>query len=714
MDEDVFCLGCMNEIVNLSTCPHCGWVTGTAPESALHLSPGSILQSKYLIGRVLGQGGFGITYLAWDLNLNLKLAVKEYLPQELAYRTGDHSEVNIYKRSLTDNFNYGLENFLEEARTLARFNEHPNIVSVKDFFKANGKAYLVMNHIEGVTLKGFLESREEPLSFEQAINIFMPVLEALKEVHAAGILHRDISPDNMLIDARGQIVLIDFGAARKAIGEKSRSMSVIMKAGYSPEEQYRSKGILGPWTDIYAVAASLYMTISGLVPPDSLDRLSEDDLKTPSSLGARIESHQEKALLKALSLYSSDRYQRIEDFQAALMTPIIVEGSETCEQGGQGPSGSSIAEAGSNNRERYRSTITDVPVDKSLEKDSLNKKSPYPLIAIAVFIIFVVAFGMILVFRDNSGEESAIVSTELIDSEIVSSEYIEPNPDEIPAIRGNSIGNIVNVGIAAQDGNLIFYRNTEEGGVIYRGEFNEDKDILISGDDAWNINAAKGWVYYSNRAENWNVYKVRYDGSDRTRLNDDDSGNLQLVGEWLYYRNDDDKGSIYRMRNDGSERTRLNREESFYINVTDEWIYYQNRHEDGHIYKRHISSGESVKINNDNSWYINVVGDRIYYSNADQGWNIYSVRLDGTDRIRLNNDDSGDLNVAGEWIYYRNDSDGSKLYKIRLDGRERSQLNQDQTYFASVFDEWIFYQNRSDNKRIYKIRLDGSDRQPVY
>jgi len=139
-----------------------------------------------------------------------------------------------------------------------------------------------MNYIEGVALKEYLESRQEPLPFEQALNIFMPVLDALKEVHTAGKLHRDISPDNLLIDAKGRVVLIDFGAARQVMGEKSRSMSVIIKAGYSPEEQYRSQGELGSWTDIYAVAATFYLSIIGLLPPESLDRLVDDTIVFPS------------------------------------------------------------------------------------------------------------------------------------------------------------------------------------------------------------------------------------------------------------------------------------------------------------------------------------------------------------------------------------------------------------------------------------------------
>lgn len=320
MEEHNRCYGCMEEKTSGLKCPNCGWIEGSDQESPLYLLPGTVLHDKYLIGNALGHGGFGITYLAWDLNLNLKLAIKEYLPQELAYRTGGQIEVSIYKKTLADYFNYGLEKFLEEARTLARFNEHPSIVSVRDFFKANGTAYLVMSYIEGITLKEYLANRNKPLSFKEASDILMPVLDALREVHSATILHRDISPDNLLLDARGRVVMIDFGAARQAIGEKGHSMSVIMKAGYSPEEQYRSKGEQGPWTDIYAVAATFYHSITGTMPPDSLDRLVDDTLIPPSHLGVEIEPNQEQVLLKALEVMGKDRFQTVKEFQEALMS----------------------------------------------------------------------------------------------------------------------------------------------------------------------------------------------------------------------------------------------------------------------------------------------------------------------------------------------------------------------------------------------------------
>jgi len=320
MNLEQLCMGCLEEKGTATRCPRCGFVEGSGPDSPHHIPPRTMLLNKFLIGKVLGQGGFGITYLAWDLNLDLKLAIKEFFPQGLVARVPGTSNVDTYMGELKNQYEFGLERFFNEAKTLARFSEHPNVVTVRDFFKANGTAYMVMNYVEGANLQTYLASKERNrISFSQALAIFLPVLDALKEVHATGILHRDISPDNLLITTRGQAILTDFGSARQAFSEKSKSMSVIMKAGYSPEEQYRSKGMQGPWTDIYAVAATFYRTISGQLPPESLDRLADDTLIPPRQLGVAINEEQERVLLKALAIRHKERYRTVKEFQQALM-----------------------------------------------------------------------------------------------------------------------------------------------------------------------------------------------------------------------------------------------------------------------------------------------------------------------------------------------------------------------------------------------------------
>ncbi|HWP97499.1 MAG TPA: protein kinase [Syntrophomonadaceae bacterium] len=318
MEINHLCLGCMSDKGENAICPYCGWVEGSDPESGQHLPVGTVLQKKYLLGRVLGQGGFGITYLAWDLDLNIKLAIKEYLPRDFATRTLGETQVSIYPGDATTYFAEGREKFLEEARTLARFDDHPNIVSVRDFFRENQTAYFVMTYIEGMTLKEYLKQQGNSLDFSTSLAIMMPVMDALKEVHSIGILHRDISPDNIFLTDKGVVKLLDFGAARQALGEHSKSLSVILKPGYAPEEQYRSKGNQGPWTDIYAVGATFYRLITGQVPPEALDRMAGEEIVPPSRTGKEIPADSEAALMKALAVQSGQRFQNMNEFQQAL------------------------------------------------------------------------------------------------------------------------------------------------------------------------------------------------------------------------------------------------------------------------------------------------------------------------------------------------------------------------------------------------------------
>lgn len=316
---DSLCMGCMEEKGDLDQCPACGFAEAEVQESSNHLQPRTILQDKYIIGRALGQGGFAITYLAWDINLGIKLAIKEYFPLDLVYRVPGNNLVVAHSKAQDKIFAHDMDKFLQEARVLARFMDHPNIVSVTDFFQANRTAYLVMHYIEGATLRHHITRAGEKIPFTVALEIMMPVMDALRVIHEAGLLHRDISPENIFINNSGRVVLIDFGAVRRSAGGEGDSISVVMKPGYTPEEQYRSKGLQGPATDIYAVAATIYRATTGQMPPNALDRLEDDTLIPPSQLGVQIHQAQEEALLKALSVHAPQRFQTVTEFQRALI-----------------------------------------------------------------------------------------------------------------------------------------------------------------------------------------------------------------------------------------------------------------------------------------------------------------------------------------------------------------------------------------------------------
>jgi len=253
------------------------------------------------------------------MNLGIKLAIKEYFPLDLVYRIPGNNLVIAHSKGQDAIFVHDMDKFLSEARTLARFMDHPSIVSVTDFFQANRTAYLVMHYIEGITMRQHLTQSGERLPFETTMKIMLPVMDALQVVHEAGMLHRDVSPENIIISHTGRILLIDFGAARRSAGGRDDSISVIMKPGYTPEEQYRSRGVQGPWTDVYAVAATIYRSLTGELPPNSLDRLEHDTLVPPSDLRVKIVPAFEASLLKGLAVSGKARYQSMSEFRSDLL-----------------------------------------------------------------------------------------------------------------------------------------------------------------------------------------------------------------------------------------------------------------------------------------------------------------------------------------------------------------------------------------------------------
>ena len=273
-----------------------------------------------MLGAALGQGGFGITYIAYDNTLLSRAAIKEYYPGDIAQRIPGSANVAPYSRAEND-YEHGKERFIEESITLARFSDFPGIVSVKDCFEDNNTAYMVMQYLDGIDLKEYLKRKSGKLSPEEAVSILTPVMDALREIHRAGVIHRDISPDNIFITTGGQVKLIDFGSARQALGG-NRSMSIQLKPGYAPEEQYRTHGEQGPWTDVYALAATLYRMVTGSVPPEAMERMASDTLEIPDDLPESMRA----ALEKGLAIRADDRYDTIDKFFNALSAkPYAIE-----------------------------------------------------------------------------------------------------------------------------------------------------------------------------------------------------------------------------------------------------------------------------------------------------------------------------------------------------------------------------------------------------
>ncbi|MCP4353237.1 MAG: protein kinase [Desulfobacterales bacterium] len=321
-------MNCMEPIENETTCEHCGY--NEEEEYTIQLKPGTILADQYIVGTVLGHGGFGITYIGFDKNLHRKIAIKEYYPTAFAYRKETESTVNHLKGDNEEFFYHGLKLFINEARNLARFNHNINIVNINYYFEDKNTAYMVMDLLEGGDLSNHISKRGGKLSVEESLHIIFPILDALKELHSNKLYHLDISPQNILFNPNDIPILIDFGAAKQVIGEQSRSMDVIIKPGYSPMEQYTSSGKLGPWADIYACGATLYKMITGKTPPPAPDRLYKDDLIQLSDIKSlNIPSGLNDAVLHALAVRHEDRFQNIQEFTDALAKGIKTSRYET-------------------------------------------------------------------------------------------------------------------------------------------------------------------------------------------------------------------------------------------------------------------------------------------------------------------------------------------------------------------------------------------------
>ena len=306
------------------TCPYCGFdLEENAKKYPVALQAGTVLNDRYIIGRVLGQGGFGITYLALDTQLNAKVAIKEFMPGEIATRVGG-TTVSVLAENRSEEFTYGAERFQEEARTLAKFIGNPNIAGVSSYFDENDTSYFVMDYIEGISFKTYIANHGGKISVEETLNIMIPVLRALTAVHAEGFIHRDVTPDNIYITKDGIVKLLDFGSARYSIGDKSKSLDVILKVGYAPKEQYIRRSRQGPFTDVYSCAACFYAAITGFLPPESLERLDHDELVPISQCGIEIPEYLDKAILKGLAVQPEDRFQSAEEFLNAIGSRQVV------------------------------------------------------------------------------------------------------------------------------------------------------------------------------------------------------------------------------------------------------------------------------------------------------------------------------------------------------------------------------------------------------
>lgn len=307
------CPNCFSPRGGITTCSRCGHPDDThRPVTALPV--GTLLDSRYLTGKVLGRpGGFGITYLSLHAELGSLWAVKEYFPFEYASRNTDQLTVVPVTHESSSAYSEGLEKFVDEARHLAELQHIDYVVKVANYFRENGTAYIVMEYREGESLQDYLKRNNGLLPESEVTTIGIRLLEGLRAVHEHGILHRDIKPSNVYLTAPTIPMLLDFGAARIAVGRVTKSLSAVCSPGYTPFEQYQSKGKQGTWSDIYSIGATLYHCVTGSPPPSAPERMAEERLRRPRDIRAEISPALDAALMSALALSPEQRLQNANE-----------------------------------------------------------------------------------------------------------------------------------------------------------------------------------------------------------------------------------------------------------------------------------------------------------------------------------------------------------------------------------------------------------------
>jgi len=318
-------------------CVHCGYEEGMQNESH-QLPVGKVLKEQYLIGRVLGQGGFGITYLGWDLYLDIPVAIKEYFPDRAVMREAAVSSAVVsYTGTVGERFRSNKERFMREAKMLAKFSDVAEIVQVKNFFLENNTAYIVMEYVDGITLKQYVAAKGGKLTVAETLSLMEPVIDALGQVHKTGLVHRDISPDNIMMLSNGKMKLLDFGAVRDvgdADAERplTRSTEAILKQGYAPIEQYQNRGSLGPWTDVYALCATMYFCLTGEVPPDAPERLlGEEEIDFKGKIPG-LTNGQAAVFRHGMQLRAQKRLPSMDELHQKLYETVATVAKEKPEQ----------------------------------------------------------------------------------------------------------------------------------------------------------------------------------------------------------------------------------------------------------------------------------------------------------------------------------------------------------------------------------------------
>ena len=314
-EHRLMCMGCMEQMEQEGVCPLCGYDNSAASNPMAYLQPKTVLDTRYIVGRLLSYNGESAVYLAYDNVEKAKVFIKEYMPDAICSRGSNGLDIVVNQTSLVQYKNY-LSEFVELNKSLIRFRTMSHITAPSDMFSANGTAYVVMNHFEGVTLKRYLADNAGELSWEQVKKLFPPLLTTLGCLHNAGIIHRGISLENIMVTERAELILTGFSIPE--IRTVNTDLAPELYAGYSAPEQYAASDWDGTWTDVYSVAAVMYRMLTGCMPNEAMARVGNDSLLDPSKINSNIPANVSKVIMQAMTLSCQNRIQTITDFVTKL------------------------------------------------------------------------------------------------------------------------------------------------------------------------------------------------------------------------------------------------------------------------------------------------------------------------------------------------------------------------------------------------------------
>ena len=719
----------------------------------LALPKGTILAGQYIIESVLGQGGFGITYKATDYKTKGFVAIKEFFPESMATRTG--TTVSPFSGERGESFDYGKDSFLQEAETLAQFIGIDGIVEIHNYFEENGTAYFVMDYVEGISFDEYIKRSGGKVTCEVAEGVLVRIMDALAMVHSKGIVHRDVTPDNIYITNDGKVKLLDFGAARYSLGDKSRSLDVVLKHGFAPKEQYTRHGRQGPFTDVYSVGASFYFALTGRRPPDSIDRLEEDDLVPPSSLGVQISKEKEYAILKAMAVQPGDRYQTMTEFKQGLYSNNVPSARSTNVQSTnvqsnypgnqQGyvqnryayPQNRMNNLQGSNNypkpQNNYASNVT-VPVNNQNRAGTAGKKDNYvvatkknkKLPVILGIVAGIVVLGLVvtlLVFDKvkskgtvdsgyngaeyaeatsedtGSGYTSTEVTTEPSTTETTTQTTTETTTEEyvewdVGTFDDQYVNNIANSGYCAYDSTSFGYNCPSDDfkwGALY---YQTNENVTKISDDALpsSISYVDNMIAYCSAGE---LHAIDISTYEETNLFDDFNGWLRNRKYFVEKAWINDKGVL----------TVVKREDDTFV-----LSYYSYEHGGAKYYCSMGSSTSAV-----------IYGDYVYYATNYEGENTSICRtkismFDSDESfetlykdLQLNGNqcDVNAMAVGNDGIYYSytyKDGKESGVAVMSPDGNANQEV-----FWREEQDETVGAINICNSEVYYVVRVENDD-----